>query len=248
MQNTVMAVLLIIVATVSAVGQTDVNGEIAGRIADSQASALPGVRIAISSGAVRREAITDHEGRFVLGMLKLGTYRLEAELAGFGSKSGTITLSPATRRAHIAWSLDVGCLVDDVRVMLGAREAAPMVDAIVQVRVKSDSGPLLWSTRPECAGSVVESYAVEVLNEVVRRSGRSGGRTALQLFLPSRDARLKPGGEYLALLWPGGHTGDGLVLPIVSGRVTSTVGDPLGGMRVAEALETLAQWSRERRR
>lgn len=248
MQRTVLAVLLVVVATASAVGQTDANGEIAGRIVDSQAGALPGVRITISSTDVRREAVTDHDGRFVVGMLKLGTYRLEAELAGFASKSGTITLSPATRRAYVAWPLDIGCISDDVRVVLSAREAAPMVDAIVHVRVRSDNGSLLWSTRPECAGSVVESYAVEVLNEVVRRSGRNDGRTALQLFLPPRDARLKPGGEYLALLWPGGHTGDGLVLPIVSGRVTSTVGDPLGGMRVAEALETLAQWSRERRR
>jgi hypothetical protein len=127
MQNTLWAVLLVIVATAPTVGQTAADGEIAGRITDSQAAALPGVRIAISSSDERREAITDNDGGFVLGMLKLGTYRVSAELAGFVSASGTITLSPTTRRAQIAWPLEVGCIEEDIRVILDAREAAPLV-------------------------------------------------------------------------------------------------------------------------
>jgi hypothetical protein len=247
MQKTVWAVLLVVVAIASTVGQTAADGEIAGRITDSQEAALPGVRIAISSGDERREAITDNDGRFVVGLLKLGTYRVAVELAGFVSKAGTITLSPTTRRAHIAWLLEVGCIEEDIRVILGAREAAPMVDAIVHVRVKSDNGPLLWSRRPECTGSVVQSYTVEILNAVVRRSGKDDGRTTLQILLSPREVRLKPGGEYLALLWPGQLAGDGLVFPIVSGRISSPAGEVLSGMRVEEALEALGQWSRERR-
>ena len=216
-------------------------GEIAGRITDIQAAALPGVRVTISSGDQRREAITDRDGRFVVGMLKPGTYRVAADLAGFVPESGTITLSPATRRAHIAWSLEIGCLEPDLRVILNARDAAPMAAAIVHVRVASDNGPLLWSGRPDCAGSVVQSYTVEVLNAVARRGRTDDRRATLQMALELHESRLKPGGEYLALLWPGWRAGDGLVFPIEAGRISSRAGDVLSGMRVEEAMDALGE-------
>ena len=245
MRKAGLVVLLTVVVTATALGQTTTEGEIAGSITDSQAAALPGVRITISSSDERREAITDSHGQFVLRMLKLGTYRVAADLAGFVSESGTITLSATTRRAHIAWSLKVGCISEDIRVIFNAREAAPMVAAIVHIRVKSDNGPLLWSARPECAGSVVQSYTVEALRAVSRRSGMDDGRATQQMLLALRESRLKPGGEYLALLWPGWRAGDGLVFPIEAGRVSSPTGDVLSGMRVEEALDALGQWSRK---
>ena len=243
-----LAVLLTVVVMATALGQTTAEGEIAGSITDSQAAALPGVRITISSSDERREAITDSDGRFVVGMLKLGTYRVVANLAGFISESGTITLSATTRRAHIAWSLKVGCISEDIRVILSAREAAPKVAAIAHIRVKSDDGPLLWSARPECAGSVVQSYTVEVLGAVSRGSGKDNGRATQQMLLELRESRLQPGGEYLALFWPGWRAADRLVFPIEAGRISSSAGDALSGMRVEEALRTLGEWSRQQPR
>jgi hypothetical protein len=242
------AVLLTVVVIATAFGQTTSKGEIAGSITDGQASALPGVRITIRSSDEQREAITDSDGRFVLGMVKLGTYRVAADLAGFIPKSGTITLSPTTRRAHLAWSLNVGCIEEDVLVVLRAREAAPMVAAIAHIRVKSADGPLLWSARPECAGSVVQSYTVEVLGLVSRGSGKDDGRSTQQMLLGVRESRLQPGGEYLALLWPEWRAAGGLVFPIEAGRISSSAGDGLSGMRVEEALKTLGGWSRQRPR
>jgi hypothetical protein len=230
-------------ATAALVGQTTAAGEIAGRISTRQAAPLPGVRVTISSGDEKREAITDSDGRFVVGLVKLGTYRVAAELAGFVPASGAITLSPTRRRAYIVWPLEVGCIEEDVRVILGAREAAPLVDGIVHIRVKSDDGSLLWSRGPECAGSVVQSYTVEVLNAVAGRTGVAFGRGTLQIFASPRDAPLKTGEEYLALLWTGLRAEGGLVFPIVSGRISSLAGDVLRGMRVEEALDTLRKWS-----
>jgi hypothetical protein len=242
------AVLLFVVVTATAFGQTAFEGEITGTITDTGAAVLPGVRITISSGDERREAITDGDGRFVLGMLKLGTYRVAADLVGFASESGTITLSAATRRAHIAWSLKVGCISEGIRVILSPRDAAPRVAAIVHIRVKSDDGPLLWSARPECPGSVVRSYAVEVLGAVSRGNRKDNGRATQQMFLELRDRCLQPGGEYLALLWPGWRAADQLVFPIEAGRISSSAGDALSGMRVEKALKTLGEWSRQRPR
>ena len=186
-----------------------------GRITDSQAGALHGVRVSIFDSEGRREAITDSDGRFVLGVSKLGTYRVAVERAGFVSQSGTMTLSPTTHRAHITWSLEVpgstgtrssssfGCSQEGIPVILGAREAASVVDAIVHLRVKSDNGPLLWSVRPECASSVVQSYTVEVLKAVARRSGKDDGGAAPQILVSLQEVRLKPGGEVLRLALAG---------------------------------------------
>ena len=196
MQKTIWALLLVIAATSSTTGQTAADGEIVGRITDSQAAALPGVRIVISSSDEQREAITDNDGRFVVGMLKLGTHRVAAELAGFLSRSSVITLSPTTPRAFIGWPLEVGCLNEVLRVILGAREAASMVDAIVHIRVKSDNGPLLWYQRPECAGIEMQSYTVEVLN-AMQVGGKDDGRTNREILMWPKGLRLKPGGEVL---------------------------------------------------
>jgi hypothetical protein len=253
MGNNVRVALVVIFGTVSAVRQTATDGEIAGRIADTQAAGLPSVRVTAASGDERREVLTDAAGHFVLQSLRLGTYRVTVELPGFIEQSGTITLSPASPRAHIEWSLRVGCINEDLRVTLEVREAAPVVDAIVHVRVKSDSGPVLWSLRPDCSGTMMHDYNVEVLGAVPGRSGTDDRRTTLQVLGTPQDVRLEVTREYLALLyrtpwlthfraWPE------LVFPIVDGRVTSPEAGALNGLRVDEALKMLRKWSRERPR
>lgn len=248
MRKAVMAALLAIVATASAAGQLDASGEIVGLITDSQAGVIPGVRITISSGEVRREAATDGTGRFVFGALTFGTYRLDTALAGFGSKSGTITLSQATRRAHITWRLEIGCPVEDVRVVFNARDAAPRVDTIAHVRVQSDNGSVLWSVRPDCAGVLRQSYSVDILDAVLRRSEKDGAPTTPEIYQWPRELPLTPGGEYLAVFWPGWLAADGLVFPVVAGRVTAPTEKDLDGIPVEDALKILESWSRGRPR
>jgi hypothetical protein len=63
-----------------------------------------------------------------------------------------------------------------------------------------------------------------------------------------QEVHLKPDEEYMALLWPEWLADDVLVLPIVSGRVSSPTGEVLNGMPVEKALETLGKWSHERGR
>jgi hypothetical protein len=248
MRKTIRLLLLTVVLTaVSVLAQRAGDGEIAGRITDAAGAALPGVRVRISSGVESREAITDVDGRFLVRSLPLATHSVVTDLAGFVSKSGAIRLSPGNRRAYLAWRLEVGCIEEDVRVILSVREAAPMVDAIVYVRVSSANGPVLMSVRSECVGRVLQEYSVQVLESARRSAGTAGGRTDLQIFLSPSEPGLQPGSEYLALLWPGGRAADRLVLPIQSGRVVSAAAGELGGLRVREALEALSNWSSRRR-
>ena len=247
MQSFRCVALSVIVATVSTFGQTAADGEITGRITDKQAFAIPGVRVTISSGTQRREAITDKDGRFTLGMLTLGAYQLTAEIAGFMPQSGTIALSPAIRRAHVEWPLEAGCLAEESRILFNAREAAPLVDTIAHIRVIAANGSVLFSRRPNCTGTVRQSYTVQVVHTVLQRSGQGDRPATRQIFLSRHEVLLSPGQEYVAMLWPE-LAGDGLVIPIVSGRISAPAGTALSGMRVEEALEALRKWAGEPRR
>jgi len=236
-----LRVLIAVVALVagSAIAQTP-SGEIAGRMTDTQRTPLPGVRIRVTNGDQSNEAHTDHEGRFEFRSLTMGTYRVVAELGGFKAASGEITLSPPTPSAFLAWSLDVGCPAE-IRVILGARSAARLVDAIVHIRVASAHGPVRISVRPDCEGQVFENYAVLVLGSAPGRVKASLGQR--QMFMEPWNARLAPGQEYIALLWRDGFTTDDLLLPIVLGRVASPGVGELNGLRPSEALGILGKWS-----
>ena len=236
----------VVLAAVAAVGQTVADGRIAGRITDATGAALHGVRVRITSGDASSEAITGVDGRFVVRSLPLATHRVETELLGFVSRSGDIRLSPENRRAYVAWRLEIGCLDEGIRVILSVRQAAPVVDAIVHVRVSSADGPVLMSMRPECVGSVLQEYSVVVLGSAKAGAGTVGGGTDLQMFLSPDQPGLEPGGEYVAFLWPHGRAADRLVIPIRSGRVVSPAAGELGGMRPSEALAALSSWSRKR--
>jgi hypothetical protein len=242
-----MAALLSIVATASLVGQIDANGEIAGVITH-EAAVLPGVRVVISGDDGRLEVITDRDGRFIVRMLKFGTYRVDAELAGFVRTSGTITLSTEVRRAQIAWPLEVGCMTQHSRVVFNARDASKLVATIGYFRVTSDNGSISWSTRPDCAGESRQSYSIASIGAGVNRSGKDGGQTPSEIHQWVRAVPLKPGEEYVGLFWPEWLAADGLVLPVVAGRIAAPSEKELNGLPVEDALVMLDRWSREGRR
>ena len=221
------------------------DGQIAGRITDKSGGPLPGARVTVTNSDQTREVVTDIDGRFTLPSLSIGTYRVVAELAGFSSASGDIRLTSSSPRAQLAWTLDVGCLTEDLPVLLGARQAAPRVDAILHIRVIAAERPVLISVRPECPGRLAREYSVDVLGKASPRGGSSSGRT--QIFMPPEDARLERGHEYIALLWHDRSATRDLVLPIVSGAVASPGTRELNGMPVDEALKVLGTWSQERR-
>src|SRR5688500_2011879 len=196
-------VTLVALAVTTAVAQAPA-GEIAGRVSDERRSPLPGARIRITNGDQSREAVTDPDGRFLFRSVTLGTYRVLAELPGFKPASGEIEVSPSTPRAFLTWSLEVGCLTEIQRVILGRRGDARLVDAIVPIGVAVDAVPVLWSVRLDCAGLVFQEYSVQVLGTATARGPTNPEQR--QMFMEPRDDRLTPGQEYLALLWPDGYT------------------------------------------
>jgi len=213
---------------------------------DQQHSALPGVRIRIANGEQSRETVTDRDGRFSFPFLTVGTYRVTGELAGFKTASGTVTISSSTPSAFLSWSLEIGCLEEIQRVILGPKEAARLVNAIVHMRVASPARTVLFSVRPDCEGRVLQQYLVQILDSVSGRGRTSSGQG--QVLMELREVGLVPGQEYLVLLWPDWSTSADLILPIISGRVSATRSAELNGLSVREALILLAKWCEERPR
>ncbi len=229
-----MIAVLLLVATMGLHAQT-VTPEMYGRITDTGGGVIPGVQVLITGDRTRRQVVTDDRGRFVVSDLALGTYRVEANLTGFLPRSASITLSSSTPRAQIGWTMEIGCLVEAVRVLLSPQAAAPKVESIEHVRVEGDQRLVSWSWRPECT-VLMQSYSAVVVNEKPERRR--------DLLLRPDDIRLESGQEYLAFIWPQSVTGDRLVYQVVSGRVVATAPQPLGGMRIEEALALARTWAK----
>jgi len=75
---------------------------------------------------------------------------------------------------------------EDVRISLGARKAAAVVDAILHLRVVSADGSALMSVRPECASRLVREYSVLVLGSASGRDRTPPGQR--RIFMSTRDA------------------------------------------------------------
>jgi hypothetical protein len=246
MMMPIMAVAVVVAALGALVspGQAGASGEIRGLMRDRSGGALPGVRIRATTGDQQRSTITDGAGRFEILELPPGTYQVVAELEGFRPASGAITLTATTREAHLAWRLDVGCLVEYQRVIQGTREAASRADAIVHARVVSADGSVLVSERAECDPVAMPAYTVQVLKAIHARRGVNASQTTWRIFRMPQEPRLQPGAEYLALVGAEGRADYGLVAPVVDGRVATPLGGELDGVPVADALVQLEAWAR----
>lgn len=84
----VLALLFVFLTALPASAQFQA-GNIYGVVTDTSGSALPGVTVTLSGIGAERTFVTEADGQFRFLNLDPGTYRLRAELAGFGSVSRT---------------------------------------------------------------------------------------------------------------------------------------------------------------
>src|SRR5262245_50683274 len=82
-----------------------------GTVTDPNGAALPGVKIAITDLATNltvRTVITDDNGNFEIPDLKLGSYRLNAEKAGFRAYAADNVVMDAGQTRRLDVALQVG--------------------------------------------------------------------------------------------------------------------------------------------
>ena len=105
-------------ASIPAVYGQRTLGTISGTVTDETQAVLPGVSITannIGTGATR-ESVSDDEGRFRLPNLTLGTYQVQASLAGFQTSVRTGIELTVGREAVLNFDLRVGELTEEVMV------------------------------------------------------------------------------------------------------------------------------------
>lgn len=107
----------------SALDAQVLQGTLAGTVRDSSGGALRGVSVTLVPQPVGtlRNAITDAEGQYEIGALPAGDYRLEAVLAGFGSREALVTITAGETRA-LDLTLDVSPFTETVTVTVTRTE------------------------------------------------------------------------------------------------------------------------------
>src|ERR1044071_1974357 len=109
-------ILLLLLAASTAWAQA--TAQINGTVADTSGAILPGVTVVAiqTDTGFRREGVTDATGSFALLNLPIGSYRLEASLAGFRSYVQTGIVLQVSSNPVIKVTLELGELSETLTV------------------------------------------------------------------------------------------------------------------------------------
>jgi hypothetical protein len=122
--GTLVGVVLLLLAATNAWAQA--TAQINGIVADTSGAILPGVTVVAiqTDTGFRREGVTDETGSFALLNLPIGSYRLEASLAGFRSYVQTGIVLQVSSNPVIRVTLQLGELSETLTV----EGQAPLVE------------------------------------------------------------------------------------------------------------------------
>ncbi len=123
MKTLLMSTLWIacVVSPGAAFAQQD-QGVITGRVTDASRAVLPGATVtvqAIDTG-IATQAITDSGGLYTLPGLKIGSYRMSAELTGFKRSVREPVVIHAQSRVGVDFQLELGSMSEEVAVLATA--------------------------------------------------------------------------------------------------------------------------------
>src|SRR5438105_4690008 len=94
------------------------TAQVTGTIKDQTGAVLPGVEVTVtqSDTGLKRTAVTDETGSYILPSLPVGPYRLEAVLPGFRTYTQTGIILQVDSNPVINAVLQVGQVSDEVNV------------------------------------------------------------------------------------------------------------------------------------
>lgn len=161
----VLAVCFFLLGTERLFSQAD-TGSITGTVTDPSGGVLSGVKVTIVAVATNREQTftTDNEGRYSSGPLRVGEYRIEAEVQGFKRLVRQNIVLQVQEVAVVNLQLELGTVNQEVTVAAGTE---------------------LVRTEDASQGSVIEERRVKDLP--------LNGRDYLQLSLLSEGTLPPPG-------------------------------------------------------
>jgi hypothetical protein len=249
-KSTSVAVAVLLLATLCPPGADAQSvGVLAGTVTDRMKQPLPGVRVTVAAGTLRRTAVTEHDGRYAVPDLPAGSYAVIAELPGFETVRIRDVAVASGSTTALSFTLEAGCLQDVHYVDSGFATALRDATAILRLRIIR-SGPSESCRRlGVCACTDHIARVTDVLKAPERlvigtiRFVQEG----VSIAAGHRDGGERPhapGEEYVAFLrWDSGvngflrYGGPGYMFPVRDGRVEFRRTDAPGmfdGMAVEE--------------
>ncbi len=113
----ILQLCFVLMCAESLLGQVE-TGRITGTVSDSSGAILPGVEVTIIAVQVNRhdKFVTDNEGRYSSGPLRVGEYRIEAQAAGFKRLVRDAISLQVQETAVVNLKLQVGEITEQVTV------------------------------------------------------------------------------------------------------------------------------------
>jgi len=125
---------IVVVACVEAFGQGG-TAQINGSVSDPSRAVLPGVEVTVTQTetGLKRSAITNETGLFVLSNLPIGPYRLEASLPGFRTYAQTGIVLQVGSNPVFNVALEVGQVTETIEVQANTTLVETQATGISQV-------------------------------------------------------------------------------------------------------------------
>lgn len=228
-----------LVAMVAA--QTPV-GVLAGAVRDAEGGVIPGATITANAGGDARKVVTDAAGRYRFEGLATGTYRVDAELAGFRrSNCGAVLVRDRVQgTCNITLRIGILANVDYVWPIGGLPGALRAADAVIHLRVARVVGPRLLG-RSE---SVLATEHVAVVLSVLKGATRAlaQGRS-VHFWQPEAGEWLEDGGRFTGKNQPH-RAGDEFVGLFASDQAAG-LHEFVGGHFMFRVIDGKVPWKRE---
>ena len=114
--------IILLLAAAPLRAQAGSTAQISGTVKDGSGGVLPGVDVTVTQTdtGLKRNAVTDAEGQYLLPNLPVGPYRLEATLQGFRSYSQTGIVLQVGATPVINVAMAVGQVEETVTVQANA--------------------------------------------------------------------------------------------------------------------------------
>jgi Ca-activated chloride channel family protein len=181
------------------------RGTIGGVIVDSSGAVLPGVTVTVTgANRVNVSAITDANGRFLIGGLTSGRYQVTTSLAGMGQRVQTVEIT-GTEGVMLTSHLQFASVSETITVTAEAPRAAPgtyVVNGVNEIPPVARSYHVV-GTAPTVAsvpepvqvpqyGEIAEHDFVETKNERVTTFAIDVDRASYAIVRRFLNAGLKP--------------------------------------------------------
>lgn len=167
-----MAMLAVVLFTPAAARAQSDAATVLGRITDASASAVPGATVTLTNTAtgIVATTVTSRTGEYQFLNVRIGTYRLEAELSGFSKAVAPTVIVTVNARQRVDLALQVG----------GVGETVEVTGAIKMLETdSSDRGQVISRQQVVSLPLNGRSYAdLALLSPGVRRSSISSSRDA----------------------------------------------------------------------